>query len=81
MSSGTDKQTKALSSLLQAEAATETPDTEEKLLNKIKSLAVLTLHSAVHLVELQNLQQGQHKPIRKFVARARNIATSCDLFK
>ena len=74
-------QTKALRSLMQAEAPSETLDTEAKLLDKMKSLAVVTLHSAVHLVELRNLQQGQHEPIRKFVARARNIATSCDLSK
>ena len=66
---------------MQAEAATETLNTEALLLEKIKSLAVVTLHSAVHLVELRNLQQGQNEPIRKFVARARNIASSCNLSK
>ena len=74
-------QAKPLHSLMQAEASTETLITEALLLEKIKSLAVVTLHSAVHLVELRNLQQGQNEPIRKFVARARNIATSCNLSK
>ena len=72
-------QAKPLRSLMQAEASISTLNTEELLLEKIKSLAVITLHSAVHLVELRNLQQGQNEPIRKFVARARNIATSCNL--
>ena len=73
-------QAKPLRTLMQAEATTDLT-TEDLLLAKIKSLAVVTLHSAVHLVELRNLQQGQNEPIRKFVARARNIATSCNLSK
>ena len=74
-------QSKPLRSLMQAEASVDSLDTEAKLLEKIKSLAVVTLHSAVHLVELRNLVKGQHEPIRKFVARARNIANSCNLSK
>ena len=74
-------QAKNLRTLMQAETAVSDLDTEQKLLEKIKSLAVVTLHSAVHLVELRNIQQGQSEPIRKFVARARNIASSCNLMK
>ena len=74
-------QAKSLRSLMQAEASITSLDTEKSLLEKIKSLAVITLHSAVHLVELRNLQQGQNEPIRKFVARARNIGSSCNLVK
>lgn len=74
-------QAKPLRSLMQAEASITELNTEELLLAKIKSLAVVTLHSAVHLVELRNLQQGVQEPIRKFVARAKNIATSCNLTK
>ena len=74
-------QNKSLRSLMQAEASVSTLNTEALLLEKIKSLAVVTLHSAVHLVELRNLQQGQNEPIRKFVARAKNIASSCNLIK
>ena len=55
--------------------------TEDLFFAKIESLAVVTLHSAVHLVELRNVPQGQNEPIRKFVARARNNATSCNLSK
>ena len=73
-------QSKALRTLMQAEG-TATLTTEELLMAKIKSYAVVTLHSAVHLVELRNMQQGQAEPIRKFVARVRNVATSCDLAK
>ena len=73
-------QAKPLRTLMQAES-TAALTTEAVLLTKIESLAVVALHSAVHLVELRNLQQGQNEPIRKFVARARNIATSCNLSK
>ena len=65
---------------MQAES-TSSLTTEDLLLARIKSLAVVTMHSAVHLVELRNLKQGQAEPIRKFVARARNIASSCSLVK
>ena len=71
---------KPLRTLMQAES-TAALTTEDLLLAKIKSLAVITLHSAVHLVELRNVPQGQNEPIRKFVARARNNATSCNLSK
>ena len=45
-------QNKSLRSLMQAESLVPTLNTEALLLEKIKSLAVVTLHSAVHLVEL-----------------------------
>ena len=73
-------QSKPLCTLMQAEN-TASLNTEALLLTKIKSYAVVTLHSAVHLVELRNMKQGQAEPIRKFVARARNVASSCDLAK
>ena len=73
-------QTRALRTLMQAED-TANLNTEVDLLAKIKSLAVVTLHSAVHLVQLRGVQQGQNEPIRKFVARAKNIASSCNLSK
>ena len=73
-------QSKPLRSLMQAENIVSL-NTEAILLAKIKSYAVVTLHSAVHLVELRNMKQGQAEPIRKFVARARNVASSCDLAK
>ena len=73
-------QSKALRTLMQAEGTQELT-TEDLLLARIKSLAVVTMHSAVHLVQLRNLQQGQAEPIRKFVARARNLASSCNLSK
>ena len=41
-------QSKQLRVLLQSDSALMTLDTEEKLMDKLKSLAVTTLHSAVH---------------------------------
>ena len=71
-------QTRALRTLMLAEDSS-TLTTEETLLAKIKSLAAVTLHSAVHLVQLRSVQQRQNESIRKFVARAKNIASSCNL--
>ena len=73
-------QSKPLRTLMQAED-TASLTTEQTLKDKIKSYAVVTLHAAVHLVELRSMKQGQAEPIRKFVARARNVASSCDLAK
>ena len=58
-------QAKPLRSLMQAEASIATLNTEDLLLEQIKSLAVVTLHSAVHLVELRNLRQRSERTYQK----------------
>ena len=50
-------------------------------MDKLKSLAVTTLHYAVHLIALRDLQQGQTDVSRSFVARARATASNCGLTK
>ena len=67
--------------LLQSDSTMASLDTEKKLLAKLKSLAVTTLHSAVHLIALRDLQQRQAENIRAFIARARATASNCGLSK
>ena len=74
-------QTKQLRMLLQSDSTMASLDTEKKLLDKLKSLAVTTLHSAVHLIALRDLQQRQTENIRAFIARARATASNCGLSK
>ena len=74
-------QTKQLRILLQSDTNVTTLDTEEKLRDKLKSLAVTTLHSSVHLIALRDLQQGSTEGIRAFVARCRATASNCGLTK
>ena len=75
-------QTKQLRVLLQSDSVVvATLDTEQKLMDKLKSLAVTTLHSAVHLIALKDIQQGQAENIRAFIARARATASNCGLSK
>ena len=74
-------QTKQLRILLQSDTNVTTLDTEEKLRDKLKSLAVTTLHSSVHLIALRDLQQGSTEGIRPFVARCRATASNCGLTK
>ena len=74
-------QSKQLRVLTQSDSTTSTLDTEGKLLDKLKSLAVTTLHSAVHLIALRELKQAQAESIRAFIARARSIASNCGLTK
>ena len=74
-------QTKQLRVLLQSDSLINSLDTEQKLLDKLKSLAVTTLHSAVHLIALRDLEQGPTENIRAFIARARATASNCGLSK
>ena len=74
-------QTKQLRVLVQSDTDVATLDTEEKLRDKLKSLAVTTLHSSVHLIALRDLQQGPTENIRAFIARARATASNCGLSK
>jgi hypothetical protein len=54
---------------------------EELMLQRIKSLAVTELHSAVHTVNLHEAKQQADEPTKAFAARVRGIAASCDLSK
>ena len=74
-------QSKQLRILMQSDSSTATLDTELKMLDKLKSLAVTTLHSAVHLIALRDLKQAQAESIRAFIARARSTASNCGLSK
>ena len=53
--------------------------TEQSMLQKIKTLAVVSLHSSVHIVNLHNLQQQSDKTVQAFAARVRGVAASCNL--
>ena len=74
-------QSKQLRVLVQSDSSVATLDTEDKLMDKLKSLAVTTLHSAVHLIALRDLKQNQGESIRAFIARARAVASNCGLSK
>ena len=66
---------------MQSESTIASLDTEQKLLDKLKSLAVTTLHSAAHLIALRDLQQGQTENIKAFIARAWATASNCGFSK
>ena len=56
-------------------------DSEEKMLSRIRGLAVSVLHAAVHTVSLHEAQQASTESTKAFSARVRGIATNCDLSK
>ena len=56
-------------------------DTEEKMLSRIRNLAVSVLHAAVHTVSLHEAQQTPTESTKAFAARVRGIATNCNLVK
>ena len=55
--------------------------TEDAMVKKIKSLAVISLHSSVHVVNLHELRQQSDENVHAFAARVRGIAASCVLQK
>ena len=55
--------------------------TEEIMTKKIKSLAVVSLHSSVHVVNLHEQRQQSDETVHSFAARVRSIAASCGLQK
>ena len=59
----------------------DTLDTEEKMLARIRGLAVSVLHAAVHTVSLHEARQLQSESTKAFAARVRGIGTNCDLSK
>ena len=71
--------TKQLRNLLQSTTLEDT--TEQGLKKKMKDLAVLTIHAAVHKSHLHSLQQTQTETFKEFVARVTNIASNCKLQK
>ena len=50
---------------------------EETMTRKIKSLAVVSLHSSVHVVNLHEQRQQSDENVHSFAARVRGIAASC----
>ena len=55
--------------------------TEQLMLDRIKSLAVTVLHSAVHTVNLHEMKQLAEESTKAFAARVRGTAASCELTK
>ena len=51
------------------------------LLKKIKSLAVTTVHPALHVVSLHEIRQTSDESVKQFSARVRGIAKNCNLSK
>ena len=64
-----------------AEGGTTNLNTEPDMTNRIKSLAVVSLHSSVHVVHLHEMRQQSDENVHAFAARVRGIATSCGLQK
>jgi len=55
--------------------------TSDRLLDKIKSLAVTTLHPSVHVVTLHQMKQNDQETTKAFSARVKGTANNCDLQK
>ena len=70
--------TKKLKTLMQS-TTIEDAITEQNFLKKIKGLAVVTVHAAVHISQLHNMTQNQTESFKEFVARVTNVANQCDL--
>ena len=68
-----------LEKLAFADNLTETDP--EVLLNRIKSLAVTTLHPSIHVVNLHQMRQNNDEPTKAFSARVRSVAANCNLQK
>ena len=64
-----------------AEGGSEQLHSETDMLQRIKKLAVVTLHSSVHVVALHELTQQSDENVQTFAARVRGIAASCGLNK
>ena len=56
-------------------------DTEEKMMELVRGLAVSVLHEAVHTVALHEARQLSSESTKAFAARVRGIATNCNLTK
>ena len=56
-------------------------DTEDKMMERIRGLAVSVLHAAVHTVALHESSQSPGESTKAFAARVRGTATNCNLVK
>ena len=56
-------------------------DTEQKMMERIRGLAVSVLHAAVHTVALHEARQSPGESTKAFAARVRGTATNCNLVK
>ena len=54
-------------------------DTEDKLLARMKQLAVIKIHKSVHLMNLYRMIQESDEAIRAFVARVTGTADMCGM--
>ena len=73
--------TDELRQLAFSEGGTSSLNTEDSMTKRIKSLAVITLHSSVHTVNLHELRQQSDENVHAFAARVRGISASCNLQK
>ena len=55
--------------------------TQDQMMERIKSLAVSVLHTAVHTVSLHEAEQAPEESVKTFAARVRGIAANCELEK
>ena len=55
--------------------------TEALMMERIQSLAVSVLHTAVHTVTLHEAEQAPEETVKTFAARVRGIAANCELQK
>ena len=56
-------------------------NTEDLMMERIKSLAVAELHPSVHTVRLHESQQAAQESVKAFSARVRGVASNCRLKK
>lgn len=73
--------TDELRQLAFAEGGNTNLTTEDQMTDKIKRLAVITLHTSVHVVNLHELRQQSDQNVHTFAAQVRGIATNCGLQK
>ena len=64
-----------------SEGGDENLNTEDALLDRIKSLAVTVLHPSVHIVTLHGMSQNTAEPVKAFSARVKGTAANCKLTK
>ena len=64
-----------------AEGGTVNLTTEDLMMKKIKSLAVVSLHSSIHVVNLHETRQQSDENVHSFAARVKGISASCGLQK
>jgi len=73
--------TEELRQLTFAEGGSDSLQTEDAMIAKIKKLAVISLHPSVHVVTLHDLKQQSDENVQTFAARVKGVAASCGLQK